>query len=113
MLQLGYKTDTSSSTVYSIMSYEQGSSDPPYIINTASGTIFSNNPNGGIKVTNGLITDWDYTGATGTIFPNNSGGGITVADGLITNWNMITTTGTVSYGDLTLTFADGLLVGVT
>ena len=39
----------------------------PYIRNTASGTLFNDNPSGGIKVNNGLITNWSLRGISGNV----------------------------------------------
>lgn len=39
----------------------------PYIRNTASGTLFNENPSGGIKVNNGLITNWSLRGISGNV----------------------------------------------
>ena len=62
----------------------------PWIVNTATGTLLGNNPNGGIVVENGLIKSWSLKGVNGTQkFMINSSG---------------------SY--LNLTFQDGLLVDI-
>lgn len=41
--------------------------EPPWIKNTANGTIFPNYPGGGITVKNGLITDWNMDSLSGDI----------------------------------------------
>lgn len=63
--------------------------DPPYIRNTASGTIFPDNPTGGVTVKNGLITTWNLRGATGTFYANNAA--VSVVNGLITGWTVTQT----------------------
>ena len=74
----------------------------PWIRNTASGTLFKNNPNGGITVENGLIKNWNmYTVTNGELAPltsltfdsNNKLTSfkrvhIQVNDGLITGWEV-------------------------
>lgn len=90
VLLLGY--DTPDSTyVKRIMSFDTNDErKTPYIINTASGTIFKDNPSGGIIVENGLIKSWNFKAATGTMSLKDSDGNTTVsvdvANGLITGW---------------------------
>lgn len=62
---------------------------PPWIKNTATGTLFPKNSGGGIKVVNGLITDWNLNTATGTISIDGEGStvNIKVENGLITTWS--------------------------
>lgn len=59
--------------------------EPPLIAHTASGTMFSNNPGGGVRVKNGLIVGYSMQGATGS----------------------------VSFGGRNLEFRDGLLIGTS
>lgn len=80
ILALGYRVnDTSFNSLIEIDANKPDS--PVMLFNTASGTLFNENPGGGIKVENGLITSWNMKGLTGT----------------------------VSFGDITLNFVDGLL----
>lgn len=60
--------------------------DPPYIENTVSGTIFGNNTNGGVKVKNGLITEWGLKTISGSINltkPDGKTAKLTIGNGLI------------------------------
>lgn len=62
-------------------------SSTPWIINTASGKLFPDNPSGGIDVENGLIKKWSLSGSTGSIsFYAQDGTRITITcnNGLIT-----------------------------
>lgn len=81
--------------------------------NGATGTIFQNNPNGGIKIANGIVTSWNLAGASGTILQDNPWGGITVKNGLITEWNISGYSGTITYGGLQLVFTQGMLTSVS
>lgn len=77
--------------------------DTPYIINTASGTIFPSNANGGIVVQNGLIKSWSLKLAAGTLSVitgiawNSSGitridrANLTISGGLIESWKTSST----------------------
>ena len=64
----------------------------PYIANTANGTIFQNNPGGGIVVENGLIKSWNLGTATGTLNLMGANGQetiiMTIKDGLIQSWKV-------------------------
>lgn len=64
----------------------------PYITNTANGTIFKNNPGGGIVVENGLIKSWNLGTATGTLNLMGANGQeaivMTIKDGLIQSWRV-------------------------
>lgn len=87
-LTLGYhKDETDRENVYvrAVIQIDADTAETstPWIKNTKGGTIFKNNPNGGIKVENGLIKDWSIYGMSGT----------------------------VKVGDAYLEFKDGLLVG--
>ena len=81
---LGYRN--SEGIIYDAVRFDSSKLDePPYMINTAQGTIFKDNPYGGIHVKNGLITAWNFQGATGTLnFGNFS---VEVVNGLITTWH--------------------------
>lgn len=84
---LGYiDADSDIINVFKFDSTEPSST--PYIINTASGTLFSSNPSGGITVEHGLIKTWGLTGITTRLYLATEGGGmyLDIANGLITNW---------------------------
>lgn len=82
---------------------DQSPDDTPYIINTASGTIFPSNTNGGIVVQNGLIKSWGLKLAAGTLSVitgiawNSSGitridrANIAISGGLIESWTTSST----------------------
>ena len=82
---------------------DQSPDDTPYIINTASGTIFPSNANGGIVVQNGLIKSWSLKLAAGTLSVitgiawNSSGitridrANLTISGGLIESWKTSST----------------------
>lgn len=82
---------------------DQSPDDTPYIINTASGTIFPSNANGGIVVQNGLIKSWGLKLAAGTLSVitgiawNSSGitridrANLTISGGLIESWTTSST----------------------
>ena len=82
---------------------DQSPDDTPYIINTASGTIFPSNTNGGIVVQNGLIKSWGLKLATGTLSVitgmawNSSGitrvdrANLVISGGLIESWTTSST----------------------
>lgn len=93
LLLLGYDLGTTGPDhIKPVLSFDSTAPErTPYIINTASGKIFSGVKGGGITVENGLIKDWDMEGiVSGTI---NLGGAegykdvkVTVKNGLITGW---------------------------
>lgn len=82
---------------------DQSPDDTPYIINTASGTIFPSNANGGIVVQNGLIKSWGLKLAAGTLSVitgiawNSSGitridrANLAISGGLIESWTTSST----------------------
>lgn len=55
--------------------------ETPIIINTPSGTLFENNPNGGVKIENGFVKSWDMAGLNGE-FKISDNVYITFRDGL-------------------------------
>lgn len=57
--------------------------DTPYIINTASGNIFSGLQGGGIEIQNGFVKRWDLSGVVSGYF-STSGWRVEVTNGLIT-----------------------------
>lgn len=70
LLALGYKTEgTNFNSKLEIDANKP--SDPVLLYNTAEGKIFSDNPGGGIKIRNGLVTEWNITGMSGTITIDN------------------------------------------
>ena len=112
-LLLGYENeDGNIDTIFSFDATKP--TDPPYIVNTANGTLFPNVGNG-ITVKNGLITNFSLSGSSGRIFSSNPGGGISVNNGLITGWS-ITGVTTRFYidtpsGGVYLDIANGLITG--
>ena len=110
---LGYLN--SEGTVTNMISFDSSEpNEPPYIRNTANGTLFPN-VGSGITVKNGLITDFSLSGSSGKIFSSNPGGGISVNNGLITGWS-ITGVTTRFYidtpsGGVYLDIANGLITG--
>ncbi len=97
---LGYinpDDNTEIKSVIKVVPDEIENGGTPRIRNTASGTMFPNNPRGGVKVENGLVTNWSmYSILSQQLFPDHSGGGISIRDGLITGWSLDTVTGTFS-----------------
>ena len=96
--------DTSSTiTANPIIRIDPQSSDPPWIKNTSSGTIFPSNTNGGIVVRNGLIKSWGLKLASGTLSVitglawDSSGitridrANLTISGGLIESWTKSST----------------------
>lgn len=101
---IGYTTgnpDEGSVEVIPVFSFNpEKPNSTPYIINTVSGTIFSDNLSGGITVENGLITGWSMHAVkdntlsviVGMSWANGSITSITFADvqiknGLISSWS--------------------------
>ena len=70
-------------TRYLLMKFDDINSTP-YIRNTANGTVFSDNSAGGVKIENGLITDWNINSATCDL-NNVTITGIKISNGLIEN----------------------------
>lgn len=98
ILTLNYNSPTDSNTKKSVFSFDpvdMENGHTPWIKNTSSGTLFPDNPGGGIKVENGLIKAWNMSGSTSTIFPDNPAGGITLKNGLVTGWHLTGATGTL------------------
>lgn len=88
-LTVGLGYINSENTITNVIAFD--SSEPnstPFIINTASGTLFGNNPSGGITVEHGLIKDWSIKGITTRLYLATEGGGmyLDIANGLITGW---------------------------
>lgn len=86
--------DSNSGEYYPVITVDGKSykTDPPWIKNTATGTLFEYYPGGGITVKNGLITNWDMATIVGDIeIPNINGSGKTltihVQNGLIADWD--------------------------
>lgn len=84
----------------------------PYVVNTASGTLFPNNPSGGITVEHGFIKKWSMSGTTGALDLGPLS--MTFKDGLVTAWSYSTViTGSVTIDGVKLTFDHGLLTAVS
>ena len=114
----GIGIDRTGGGVYYAFRYDSQMHDdnePPYIIHTANGTIFSDLPNdGGITVKNGLITDWNITAPSyGDSFLNGITG-IKLKSGMITELEFGQTyTGNIPTGANTLHVTNGLITGVS
>lgn len=82
---LGYaKQQGSDSDITPVFKFDSTSpDDTPYIINTSNGTMFPDNPAGGVEIENGLIKKWLLTTYSGVITVD--GVRITVKNGLIVN----------------------------
>lgn len=86
---IGYKIDDSTTNHYYMKFDTRDTTKTPWIKNTANGTLFDENPSGGIVVENGLIKSWNMLSKNGKIEirePNNAKTFITVKDGLIVDW---------------------------
>ena len=97
-LSLNYNSPTDSNLKKTVISFDpvnMESGHTPWIKNTSSGTLFPDNPRGGVIVENGLIKNWSMSGSTSTIFPNNPSGGIVLKNGLVTSWNLKSASGTL------------------
>ena len=68
---------------YLLMNFDDINSTP-YIRNTADGTLFPDNSSGGVKIENGLITNWNINSSTCDL-KNVTITGIKVSNGLIEN----------------------------
>lgn len=107
--------ENDSNTLTNVFEYNQAkkrNNDTPYIINTANGTLFPNNANGGITIQNGLVKTWNLSTVTGDF------SGITtvkVKDGLVTGYERVGSTYTGSFlaGSNTITVENGLITGVS
>lgn len=100
--------------------------ETPWVRNTVNGTLFPNNPEGGVVIEHGFIKDFGMSGKNVTLFDENPSGGIVVKDGLIVTAGLTTISGTItlisglswnssgitSVTSKKLTFADGLLIDV-
>ena len=89
--------------------------EPPFIINTANGTIFGDLPNdGGITVKNGLITDWKITGLSYDQTLYNIYG-LDIKSGMIVGVHFMNTyTGSIPTGaGTTINVSNGLITGVS
>lgn len=84
MLWLGYDDGTASGgRIKPILSFDSADlSKTPWIINTATGKLFPNNPNGGITIENGFAKEWHLKAANGYV--ETSGWRLDITDGLIT-----------------------------
>lgn len=84
MLNLGYFDGTSDTHIKTIMSID-GSTGKLKIANMANGTLFPNNPGGGVIFDNGLVKSWNLNSYTGTVTVN--GLALNFKDGLLTGVN--------------------------
>ena len=80
MLNLGYFDGTSDTHIKTIMSID-GSTGKLTIANMANGTLFPNNPGGGVIFDNGLVKSWSLNSYTGTV--TVSGLALNFKDGLL------------------------------
>lgn len=91
-LTIGYQSEDSTD-VFALISFSKANSEAlPYIKNTASGTLFAGLSGGGIKVQNGLIKDWDISGAWSGSFNVSTTGGsykLTYSQGLLTSVTIV------------------------
>ena len=86
LLSIGYynKDENSEYPIHPVIQIDSNTAkkEVPWIKNTASGTIFPDNPSGGVTVQNGLITKWNLKGINGDV---NMGNGLifTYKNGLV------------------------------
>lgn len=84
---IGYTTDDPeepNASITPVITFDpQNPTSTPYIINTSNGTMFPDNPAGGVEIENGLIKKWLLTTYSGVITVD--GVRITVKNGLIVN----------------------------
>lgn len=110
-VSLGYRNSSGNISSF-LRAYNDDADSTPWIINTASGTLFPNA--GGITVQNGLIKNWNLSTVSGTLFPN--AGGITVQNGLITQSNLSTYSGSFLVvngpNQTIITVRNGLIISV-
>lgn len=91
-LSLGYKTSPSSTSINSIIQFDTNNlNSTPWIVNAANGTIFPNNPGGGIVVENGFIKSWSINGASGELHLKGATGYadpiLVIKNGIIVDWH--------------------------
>lgn len=100
--------------VFSFDSYDLENNLPPYIINTANGTMFPDNGRG-ITVKNGLITDWLMPGSN---TPGNENiktiVGAKIRSGIVQSISTVSSVyeGTFSVGNKTINVVGGKIVSV-
>lgn len=84
---IGYTTydpEEPNASITPVITFDpQNPTSTPYIINTSNGTMFPDNPAGGVEIENGLIKKWLLTTYSGVITVD--GVRITVKNGLIVN----------------------------
>lgn len=109
-IDLGYVDSATSGSIHSILTYDTNNTDDtPWIINTASGTLFPDNSSGGITVRHGLIKNWSLSGFSGTIF-EDAGGGIKIKNGLIESASFDAFTGDIYIDSYHFVIKNGLIV---
>lgn len=82
---IGYADPNIDKKVNTVFLFDSSNtSSTPWIINTASGTLFPNAPGGGVVVENGFIKSWNMTTWTGTLHLSD-GLILNVSNGLITS----------------------------
>lgn len=91
-IALGYKNSISDEIINTIIECDTNNlGATPWIINTSNGTMFPDNPGGGVTIENGLVKDWNLTGANGTLYLKDPSGGtvsVNVSNGIITGWTV-------------------------
>ena len=100
---------------YDHSDYDRG--DTPYIINTVNGTLFPNNPGGGITIKNGFVKNWHLYGIT--LSEIKAGiHSLKFTDGLVTGYDYVDHVFSGSFragsqGNLNVTVDHGLITGVS
>lgn len=91
-IALGYKNSISDEIINTIIECDTNNlGATPWIINTSNGTMFPDNPGGGVTIENGLVKNWNLTGANGTLYLKDPSGGtvsVNVSNGIITGWTV-------------------------
>lgn len=91
-IALGYKNSISDEIINTIIECDTNNlGATPWIINTSNGTMFQDNPGGGVTIENGLVKNWNLTGANGTLYLKDPSGGtvsVNVSNGIITGWTV-------------------------
>lgn len=91
-LNIGYHENETTTLIVPIIQYDTNDlSTTPWIINTSNGTMFQDNPGGGVTIENGLVKNWNLTGANGTLYLKDPSGGtvsVNVSNGIITGWTV-------------------------
>ena len=105
LMFIGYRNPSDSTKTRSVIFYDSNEieeGEVPWVRNTPNGTLFPNNPNGGVVVKNGFIKDWSLLTVKNSQFAPlidmqfDSNGRLSsyrraivqVRDGLITGWEI-------------------------